>query len=779
MSDCARKDIRNLDNLTFRLDEFDGDDIAAQLEAGIKKAISGEELEHSVSELGKGWDKAVDKGAAWFGDKVGGKLAKMATAGVVKTTKAFGKELEPAKVEKLFKAGIHQKLMDEQDRAYNVFAQRLTLNAQDNLNKMDRFSDDEVAGIYDFLDGQKELGELAEHTRSAAQSFRNIIDKNANELVELGVLRQEDKIKNYVKHYFEGYKEKSEAEFAAHLKNTFGLDRTYKRKDLTPEQLKELGLMRDKYAIVNTIKEQFIEIEKARRLKSLAENFARSKETAGWVRFGVDESGNPNYKKWGALAGKWVSPEMNEAIQSAQIASNITNNALNNYFAIVAHLKTNLTVKNPVTHLYNYLSNVWTAALKGDLIATQKMAAEAVAGTQSFKAWRRLGYEHGLSMTMDELDIAKGSKTLIPDKASMGRRLLRNAYMSENSAMGKFMRELYNMEDGVFKLAHFKKIMKKEKINGQSFDIKKYFSDNEYKKLWRSKLESAMKKANYEYVDYSTSWSGAARFADRAGLAPFLQYTWKSVPMVAKNILKNPHRYALLSAGLGYTGGLSLFNREQKDAGHEKWAGNGNLLFTGGRLPNMFFADMWVKTGKGDLEFNLGRMVPGARFGDLSSVFQGGFVKSFFDTMSGKTSLGFNYIKDDDSAGVAAAKMAEELAKNYLPSLTFGRYAINLEKMLFNEIASKFEFAKKYNLPVAKDSRGNEIGVYELALRMLGVRDMRRQKAYQQSYNKALKEAKKLESDGDKAEAKELRDKAKRIKNYAKSDNKKLKEPRK
>ena len=89
MSDCPRKDIRNLDNLAFRLDEFEGDDVVKQLEDGIKKAISGEELEHHVSELGRGWDKGVEKFSAFVGDKVGGAAAKMATAGVVSPFRAL------------------------------------------------------------------------------------------------------------------------------------------------------------------------------------------------------------------------------------------------------------------------------------------------------------------------------------------------------------------------------------------------------------------------------------------------------------------------------------------------------------------------------------------------------------------------------------------------------------------------------------------------------------------------------------------------------------------
>lgn len=788
MSDCPRRDIRNLENEFLNLDELSGDDIAAAALKNIERALKGDELNHSVSELGKGWDKAVDKGFEVAGDKISTALGKGAT----KITKAFGVPIDDKKVESFFKAGVHTKLMDKLDHSWQIFTQRLHLNSMDNLNKLKGFSKDEISAIYDYLHGWKGLNELSERSQSAANSLKSVIDHNANQLVELGVLRAEDKMEYYVKHYFAPLVEKSETEFERNL-NRLGLTEKHRRNELSKAELEELGLMKDEYAIINTIKEQFVEIEKARRLKEIADRFASSKEVAGWERFGManGEGGKEfaDTMRWGALAGKYVSPELKEAITASQMVGEKTNEILKNWYSLIAHLKTNLTVKNPATHLANYLSNMWTATLKGDFIASQKMAAQAVASWSkklagdneltSFDKWRRCAHDHGLSMIMDELDLAvKRPQDLAKNTDSRLKKAWKFAYMAEGSKSGDFMRSLYNMEDGVFKLAHFKKIMEKEKINGEKFNIDRYMSDSGYKRLWKDRCESAMNKANYEYVDYSTRWNGAARGLDRLGLSPFLQYTWKSVPMVAKNILKNPHRYILMGAATSGFGGLSLSNREQKDASLEKWARNGNFLWLGGRLPNMFFADSWMRVGGGDWAVNLGRILPGARLGDLSSVFNFGFFGSAADAMRGKTALGYDFIKDDDNTAVAIVKLAEEITKNYLPSMTMGRYAQGFGKMLINEIADQLKIAEKYRLPVAKDSRGNDIGAKELLLRMLGARDMRVKKAYQQSYNKALKDAKKERKDGELKNAKELEAKASRIKGYARAEGKNLKEPR-
>lgn len=793
MSLCPQTDIRNLEDEFLNLESLDDSiDIAKAVDKNIQRALRGDELQHSVSEVNKAlrfigsnknYDKAIDKAFDIAGDKVATALGK----GASKITKTFGVPLDDKKVENFFKAGVHTKLMDKLDHSWGIFRQRLELNAKDNLQKLKGFNKDEISNIYEYLHGWKGMDELAEHTRTAANSLKNIIKANADELVKLGVLRAEDSMENYVKHYFEPLLKKSEAEIEAHF-NKIGLGEKFKRKELSKAELEELGLMKDEYAIINTIKEQFIQIEKARRLQKLADRFSSAKPVEGWVRFGMakGEGGKEfaDSMRWGALAGRYVSPELDDAIKSAQIVADKTNEVLKNWYGFVAHIKTNLTVKNPVTHLYNYLSNLWTAGLKGDVMAALDMTQQAVRGTESFKKWRRVAHENGLSMIMDELDLGiKNTADLLPSKKGKLEKLWNNAlttnlYMTKGSKVGKFARELYNMEDGVFKLAHFKKIMEKEKINGQKFDIDKYLDDPAYKRMWQERCESAMNKANYEYVDYSARWNSAARFLDRFGFAPFLQYTWKSVPMVAKNILKNPHRYIIMSAAFGGLGGFSLFDREQKDASLEQWARNGNFLWAGGRVPNMFFLDTWLRV-KGDYHLNLGRILPGARLGDLSSVFSGGFFTSFFHTMQGKTALGYNFIKEDDNTLQAVGKIAEELTKNYLPSLGGGRYFQGSLKMLVNEIMDNLNIAEKYHLPVAKDSRGNDIGAKELLLRMVGVRDMRVKKAYQASYNKALRAAKTAKQEGEREKSKELINKAKRIKNYAKAENKQLKEPRK
>ena len=191
MSLCSQTDIRKLEEEFFNLDELENSaDIAKAVDKNIQRALKGDELKHSVSDFGKKTDKAIDKVFEIAGDKISTALGK----GSVKLTKVFGVPLDDKKVESFFKAGVHTKLIEKLDHSWGIFNQRLYLNSVDNLKKLQGFSKDEISNIYEYLHGWRQVGELAEHTRAAANSLKNIIAKNADTLVPLGDLRDEDKI---------------------------------------------------------------------------------------------------------------------------------------------------------------------------------------------------------------------------------------------------------------------------------------------------------------------------------------------------------------------------------------------------------------------------------------------------------------------------------------------------------------------------------------------------------------------------------------------------------
>ena len=275
MSDCPRKDIENT-NIAVRgvVDELlengaNADEIAQNFSKQIDKIVRGEEVA-SFSEFGEKYAKGVEK----LGEKTGDAIKRAA----VWSLKKVG--ISDAAAKAFVRSGAAVKLVDHLNYSLNTFKNRVELNAADNAKKLANFSKDEIKGIYEFLHGWRKEGELAEHTRAAANALKNIIARNADELVSLGALRAEDKIENYVKHYFAEHAEQQKNAIARAI-NKITNGKYFARKDLSREQLESLGLLEDEFAIINTIKEQFIQIEKAKRLKELAENFTSQKEVEG------------------------------------------------------------------------------------------------------------------------------------------------------------------------------------------------------------------------------------------------------------------------------------------------------------------------------------------------------------------------------------------------------------------------------------------------------------------------------------------------------------------
>lgn len=762
MSDCPRKDIANT-NIAVRgvVDELlengaNADEIAQNFSKQIDKIIKGEEVA-SFSEFGEKYAKGVEK----LGEKTGDAIKRAA----VWSLKKVGISDEAAKA--FVRSGAAIKLVDHLNYNLNTFKNRVELNAADNAKKLANFSKDEIKGIYEYLHGWKKEGELAEHTRAAANSLKNIIARNAEELVRLGALRAQDKIENYVKHYFAEHAEKQKSAIARAF-NKLAQDRHFARKDLSKDELEGLGLLQDEFAIINTIKEQFIQIEKAKRLKELAENFTSQKEVEGWVKFGLNKKGEPDPAVWGALAGRYMPSEMAVALNDINAASKEIK-FLDEFVApIVSHIKVNMTAKNPATHVYNFAANYALSAIKGDFGAINKMLAMFAGDNKQYKAWKRLAQDYGLSVNMDMIDEGarklKGEIGIFKKVPSWVKTPLKNLYLAEGTMLGRAIRAGYNFEDAVFKLAHFKKIMDKA-----GFDIAK-IADPAYRKSFEGKLSSAMKKANYEYVDYATGWNKVAKNIDKYGVYPFLQYAWKSTPMMMQTMAKNPVKFLIAMGAIGYFNGLTWQNRDEKNSILPDWAKNGYVT-------NLFGADSWMRIGNSQYFFNLGRLIPAIRANELSGMKEFGFYKTLIYLLNGKTSLGYEYVGKDDPWHDRLWDFTNEFAKSFMPPATFGRYGKNTLELLANSIADTLNMSKGARFSVIKDSAGNDLDFDLVLLRALGVRELPIKKSLQANYNKAHKNLAKAKKEN--KDLKEYKEKIKELRATAKKEKITLKEPRK
>lgn len=618
----------------------------------------------------------------------------------------------------------------------SFFRESAAINAQARTaaKYLDKFDTAQSEQLFNALDGKIAKADLPQELQATYQKLRDAIDHNANELIKAGALKQENKLTDYIGHYYDEYMQNERGK----ISRTLG--KFYARKDLSEAQKRALGLRTDiSFVVANTLAKQRTQLLKARALEGIANRFGLDEVPAGarqgqYVRIS-DETVGGGIKKFGALGGKYVPKEVAEALKSTQALGGQLG-ALEKYWQpLIDHIKVNVTVKNPFTHIYNVASNAVLAFLHGD---EKALASWALLGRQQRQEYWKLARRLGLDSAMDDLEGAiKGLKPKNDAEAFgiVGKAMDflstagKNIYMSEGSALGRAARKAYAWEDEIFKIARFKK-------NLDAIAAKRGYAPGDLSKFSEKELAAAMSDAQYHYVDYSTHFNGFLRKSDKWGLMPFLHYSVKSTPMVIKAILKNPHRFAMMQAAFiaADAAGLSLSSiitdTEKENLTKPKWAQSS-------KFPNVFGLKAWARIGDSDTYFNAGRAAPGFRFDD---VFEGGwgFVGGLVNIASGKSTLGYNITSEDDPKAVKVAKSVKEAAKNYLPTLTIGRYGQQLGEQALSDITGDKDFAPK-------DYNKDELGYSGILKRGVGARRFNQQKELNNELGKLRKQKMELE----------------------------------
>ena len=578
--------------------------------------------------------------------------------------------------------------------------------------------------MFKALDGEMDPGELPEHVRPLYEKVCKTIDDGAQALVDAGALESKNVIKDYVKHYYK--KHMDEAKENSRIAKALRQSKFFARKQMSWEQ-KQLRQIEDDaaFAATNTILEQKKQLLKAQTLKLFADKFAKDAPPEGaeglkWVRIS-DESAGGGIKKYGALAGKYVPEDVAKALAEAEMLGREMAKFNNMYFKLIDHIKVNVTVKNPFTHLYNFGSNMALAFLHGDFNEAMKTTAALMRGDKQFKRWETLANSLGLDSHLSDLEgLVKPLQS--ESKGNILTKALKEAYMAEGSWSGEKARYFYSMEDKVFKIARFKKnleIIAKDK----GFDV------NDFSKFSSDELKAAMKDAQYSYVDYSTHFNGTLKMFDKTGVQPFLHYAVKSTPMVVKAALKRPDRFLMMQAVLAFFGGSAWLgaDNERDNLAKPEWAESG-------ALPNLVGVKSWMRVGNTNWYFNSGRLVPGFRFDGFDKLeFNGGFVGGAINIASGKSTLGYKIESDDDPNAVKITKRLLELTKSYFPPISpLGRYGQQLGAQAAADITGADIAPKDYN----KD----ELGFGGIIARGAGVRRFDKEKEYGKELKKARKE---------------------------------------
>ena len=699
---------------------------------------------------------------------------------------------------KLLNIREHGKEIDELLGEYHRTTAAIYTQAGQFKEYLGKLSLESRKAMFKALDGEMDPEELAQHVRPLYEKVRKTIDDGAQALVDAGALESKNVIKDYIKHYYK--KHMNEAKENSRIAKALRQSKFFARKQMSWEQ-KQLRQIEDDaaFAVTNTILEQKKQLLKAQMLKLFADKFAKDAppegaETVGdtatltrggvlqrgagdeitarkdglsssaerierlkWVRMS-DESAGGGIKKYGALAGKYVPEDVANALAEAEMLGREMAKFNNMYFKLIDHIKVNVTVKNPFTHLYNFGSNMALAFLHGDFNEAIKTTAAALRGDKQFKRWETLANSLGLDSHLNDLEsLVKPLQSQAKD--GILTRALKEAYMAEGSYLGEKARYFYSMEDKVFKIARFKKNL--EMIaKDKGFDIDEALSNMGYGTAEGSgvlqrgagdeiparkgglsspaeftidELKAAMKDAQYSYVDYSTHFNGTLKMLDKTGVSPFLHYTVKSTPMVLKAALKRPDRFLMMQAMLAYGGGSAWLgaDNERDNLAKPEWAESG-------ALPNLVGVKSWMRVGNTNWYFNSGRLVPGFRFDGFDKLeFNGGFVGGAMNIASGKSTLGYKIESDDDPNAVKITKRLLELTKSYFPPLSpLGRYGQQLGAQATADVTGLDVAPKDYN----KD----ELGFGGIMARGAGVRRFDKEKEYGKELKKARKEYEEL-----------------------------------
>ena len=625
---------------------------------------------------------------------------------------------------KLLDVRGHAKEIDELLGEYHRTTAAIYTQAGQFKEYLGKLSLDNRKAMFKALDGEMDPSELPEHVRPLYEKVRKTIDDGAQALVDAGALESKNVIKDYIKHYYK--KHLDEAKENGRIAKALRQSKFFARKQMSWEQ-KQLREIEDDaaFAVTNTILEQKKQLLKAQTLKLFADKFAKDAPPEGaeglnWTRIS-DESAGGGIKKYGALAGKYVPEDVAKALSEAEMLGREMAKFNGAYYKLIDHIKVNVTVKNPFTHLYNFGSNMALAFLHGDFAETVKTTAAWIGRSESFKKWENLANSLGLDSHLSDLE-----GLVRPLQRDAGGNILtkalKNAYMAEGSYLGDKARYLYSMEDKVFKIARFKK-------NLELIAKDKGFDVNDFSKFSPDELKAAMKDAQYSYVDYSTHFNGTLKLLDKSGVQPFLHYAVKSTPMVVKTALKRPDRFLMMQAVLAYGGGSAWLgaDNEQDNLAKPEWAESG-------ALPNLVGVKSWMRLGSTDWFFNSGRLVPGFRFDGFDKLeFNGGFVGGAINIASGKSTLGYKIEGEEDSAAEKITKRMLELTKSYFPPISpLGRYGQQLGAQATADVTGLDVAPKDYN----KD----DLGYGGIMARGVGVRRFNKEKEYGKELKKARKE---------------------------------------
>jgi hypothetical protein len=313
-----------------------------------------------------------------------------------------------------------------------------------------------------------------------------------------------------------------------------------------------------------------------------------------WVKVPDTEIPNSGGKKrWGALAGLWVREEIWRDLNEQEIMSRP-----NVWRTLLTQWKLNKTARSPVVHMNNVVSNM---VLMDLLDVRWQDLAQGVRSYLSHDQHYQEAFKHG-AFGADMMSQEVRDQVLKPilDELMRSNTFQQASHLGALGQMSRFVEMLWSKAKAIDK-----KMIDLYRVEDELFRMATYIRRRQ---LGDTPKEAA-DHAREQFIDYDirAPWVNAARNT----VLPFISYTYRAVPLVARAIATRPWKlmkyfalaYALNALAYGVTGGdedrerRSLNEREQG----RSWVGTYQMtrMPFNDRYGNPIFLDTrrWVPAG--------------------------------------------------------------------------------------------------------------------------------------------------------------------------------------
>lgn len=271
-----------------------------------------------------------------------------------------------------------------------------------------------------------------------------------------------------------------------------------------------------------------------------------------WVKVpdtDIPQSGGK--KRWGALAGKFVRAEIWRDINELDIMSRP-----NLWTKLLTIWKLNKTGRSPVVHLNNIMSNFVFMDLADvrlqDLVNGIRAYVQETGDFQEASANGAFGADiisqeikrNVLQPILDDLqrDMTGGINPVMGRARALGR--IAEAGWSKAKAADRKMIDMYRLEDEIFRMATY---MRRRAL-GETPEI-------------------AAAEARAQFLDYDirAPWVNAAR----RSVLPFIAYTYRAVPVIARSVATRPWKLAKYFA-IAYAANALAYMIDEGDEDEER-----------------------------------------------------------------------------------------------------------------------------------------------------------------------------------------------------------------